>query len=133
MERDREFLYVLIELKIGILERFNRQRDGQELTSGAVGFLNIGAGGTEYQVFLPVFVGYGVGSATDQPSTAVGVGYQLSRKRKGEGEFTTIVEKRYPDDKEWIATEGRYVELKIPLNELGAGRNTEWDVGLDAF
>jgi len=131
--RDGQYLYVLFELGLGVRERFEEQLPSGSVSSGALGYLNLTVDNVKYRLWLPtgVTMHWSRGAAT--PSFSLEMSYELLREKKRGEEYDKVLDKKYPSDKGWIGIAGKHVELKIPLEQLGAGRRSAWRITLDAF
>jgi hypothetical protein len=125
---DDQFLYVLIELTLGVRERFDKQLPSGRVSSGALGYLRLNVDATGYRVWLPT--GFAMHTLKGKTTMSLQMSYELGRQSSG-NRFDRVLTKEYPADKDFIAIEGKYVELKIPLENLAAKPTSAWNVAFD--
>ena len=123
---DERFLYVLVELTVGVRERFDKQLPSGRVSSGALGYLRLNVDGTQCQVWLPT--GFAMRSSKGKATMDLKMYYEVGRQTSGD-KSETVLTKEYPADKDFIAIEGKYVEFKIPLETLAAKPTSTWTVG----
>lgn len=131
--QDRECLYILFELGTGVRERFDRQVPTGRVSSGALGYLNLAVDGRKYRLWLPTGVRMSTRPGNSAPSYSLMMTCELLRRKAQGDQYEKILEKEYPQDKEWIAIAGKHVELKIPLIHFEAEPDSDWHITFDAF
>ena len=122
LARDEANLYILFELSLGIGERYEQQlaTPPYRPTSGALGYLRLYTAGEKFSIWIPTGVSttYDIASRklTKQlPMASFEVGRYNAQTNKYDG----IFEAESIKNPEFVAFEGKFLELKIPIEKLG--------------
>ena len=122
LARDEANLYILFELSLGIGERYEEQlaRPPHRPTSGALGYLSLYTEGEKFSIWIPTGVSttYDLVSrkATKRLPTA---SFEVGRYNSETDSYDDVFEAESIEDPEFVAFEGNFLELKIPINKLG--------------
>jgi len=127
---NEQFVYFLIELGLGVRERFDQQLPSGRVSSGALGHLRLTVDGTQYSVWLPT--GFSMETPKGRPTLlTLQMSYELGRQNSQGKKLERLLTKEYPIDQDFIAIEGKYVEIKIPLETLAAKPTSSWTIAFD--
>ncbi len=122
LARDQANLYILFELSLGIGERYEKQlaTPPHRPTSGALGYLSLYTEGEEFTIWIPTGVSttYDLVSrkATKQLPMA---SFEVGRYNAETDSHDDVFEAESIENPEFIAFEGKFLELKIPIEKLG--------------
>ena len=122
LARDEANLYILFELSLGIGERYEEQlaTPPHRPTSGALGYLSLYTEGGEFTIWIPTGVSttYDLVSrkATKQLPMA---SFEVGRYNAETDSHDDVFEAESIEDPEFVAFEGKFLELKIPIEKLG--------------
>ena len=122
LARDEANLYILFELSLGIGERYEEQlaTPPHRPTSGALGYLSLYTEEKEFTIWIPTGVSttYDLVSrkATKQLPMA---SFEVGRYNAETDSHDDVFEAESIEDPEFVAFEGKFLELKIPIEKLG--------------
>ena len=122
LARDEANLYILFELSLGIGERYEKQlaTPPHQPTSGALGYLTLYVEGEKFTIWIPtgVSVTYNIvsGKLTEQLPMA---SFEVGRYNAETDGHDDVFEAESIEDPEFVAFEGKFLELKIPIDRLG--------------
>ena len=119
--RDDENLFVLFILGLGVGERFDNQLASPRgrPSTGALGYFNFQTEGRKFVIWLPT--GFcqtyeKTGKFTSQVPTA---DFEVGRYNPKTDSHDTVLEAASNEQPEFIAFDGKHLELKVPLAKLG--------------
>jgi len=122
LTRDEANLYILFELSLGIGERYEKQLATPPCrpTSGALGYLSLYTEGQEFTIWLPT----GVSTTSDRlPRKATKqlpmASFEVGRYNAETGSHDKVFEAESIENPEFVAFEGKFLEMKIPIEKLG--------------
>ena len=134
LARDETNIYILFELSLGIGERYEKQlaTPPHEPSSGALGYLKLHAGGEKFTIWIPT----GVSITFDLVSRKVKeqsptASFEVGRYNSQADSYDKIFEAESIDNPEFVAFEGKFLELKIPTEKLGIRADEPIRVELD--
>ncbi len=117
--RGEDNLYLLFELGLGVGEKFENERKTGKVFTGALGYLDFATETGKYRLWIPTGFSQTIDTkAAKTESVTISISYDLSRADPGSNEYEETASRSYPEDSGYIAFQGKYLELKIPLNEL---------------
>ncbi|MCK4849762.1 MAG: hypothetical protein KAT11_00350 [Phycisphaerae bacterium] len=134
LARDQANLYILFELSLGIGERYEKQlaTPPHRPTSGALGYLSVYSEAKEFTIWIPTGVSttYNIvsGKATEQLPMA---SFEVERYNAETDSHDDVFEAESIENPEFVAFEGKFLELKIPIEKLGIQGNSSIRLELD--
>lgn len=132
---DAENLYILLRFKVGIREKFDQEAAARgSVTTGVIGYLRFSTARSDYSFYLPTGFAQTYDQHTGQRTRFEPfVSYDLHRIPPDSDDYETIADRDSDDDPEFVVFDGKYLELKVPLQELGMTGESRFTTWLDEW